>query len=179
MIEKKELRKYIRSLQKNISKEECTRQDDIVNQKLASAEEFVNAQDVLLYWSMNDEISTHDFVLQQYRKKNIYLPVIKGDDLEIVLFTGKDCLVEGAKYGIPEPSGERIKDEQIIDLVIVPGVAFDKEGNRMGRGAGYYDRILKRVPQAKKIALAYTYQMIDKVPVEPHDIKMDKIIYSK
>ena len=179
MLEKKELRKYIRSLKKNISEDEYIRQDNIINQKLAAAEEFINAQNVLLYWSMKDEVSTHTFILKHYQKKNIYLPVIKGDDLDIVLFSGKDCLVEGPKYRIPEPSGEKLENEKIIDLVVLPGVAFDKQGNRMGRGAGYYDRILKRVQQAPKVALAYSFQMLDKVPVEPHDIKMDKVIYPK
>lgn len=179
MLEKKELRKYIRSLKKKIPEEEYARQDHIINQKLAVTEEFVNAQNVLLYWSMDDEVSTHDFILKYYQKKNIYLPVIKGDDLDIVLFSGKSCLVEGPKYGIPEPSGDKLNDEKLIDLVVVPGVAFDMEGNRMGRGAGYYDRILKRVQQAARVALAYSFQMIEKVPVEPHDIKMDRVIYPK
>ncbi|MCU4165957.1 5-formyltetrahydrofolate cyclo-ligase [Carboxylicivirga caseinilyticus] len=179
MFEKKELRKKIRLLKKDFSKEDAAYQEELIYKKLIDSIDFKNAKNILFYWSMNDEVSTHDFILSYYKIKHIYLPVIKGDDLEIVLFSGEDCLVPGAKYGIPEPTGEPLKDESIIDLVIVPGVAFDNSGNRMGRGAGYYDRILKRVPQAKRLALAFDFQMVTKVPVEPHDIKMDKIIHPK
>nr|WP_321405372.1 5-formyltetrahydrofolate cyclo-ligase [uncultured Carboxylicivirga sp.] len=177
MFEKKELRKRIRLLKENFSKEDAAYQEELIYNTLIDSIDFKDAKNILLYWSMNDEVSTHDFILSYYNSKNIYLPVIKGDDLDIVLFTGEKCLMPGAKYGIPEPTGEPLKDESIIDLVIVPGVAFDNSGNRMGRGAGYYDRILKRVPQAKKLALAFDFQMVNKVPVEPHDIKMDKIIH--
>nr|WP_321453273.1 5-formyltetrahydrofolate cyclo-ligase [uncultured Carboxylicivirga sp.] len=179
MIEKKELRKKINQLKKSFSAEEAQSQSDQIYSMLISSVEYKNARNVLFYWSMSDEIPTHEFILSEYQNKQIYLPVIKGDDLEIVLFTGKDCLVPGPKYGIPEPTGDALKDESCIDLVVVPGVAFDKIGNRMGRGAGYYDRILKRVPQAGKVAMAYTFQVVESVPVEPHDIKMDKIIFPK
>ncbi len=176
MLEKKELRKAIKALKQQLTEVEASRQTKNIFSQLESHELFQNAQHILFYWAMADEVKTHEFIIKHYRSKHIYLPVIRGNDLDIVLFTGEDCLVPGAKYGIPEPSGEKINNEDIIDAVVVPGVAFDRSGNRMGRGAGYYDRILSRVPQAKKIALAYDFQLVDAVPVEAHDIPMDWVI---
>lgn len=177
--EKKELRKAIKALKQQLNESEAARQTESIFNQLEGNGLFCDAGNILFYWSMADEVLTHSFILKYYQSKNIYLPVIRGNDLDIVLFTGEDCLIPGAKYGIPEPSGERISDESIIDMVVVPGVAFDRSGNRMGRGAGYYDRILKRVPQAKKVALAYDFQMVGRVPVEPHDIPMDHVIVPK
>jgi len=150
-----------------------------VNEKLEQHPSFQEAKHVLMYWAMADEMPTREFILKWYQHKKIYLPVVKGDDLEIYLFEGEESLVAGEIYGIPEPAGKRLQDESMIELVIVPGVAFDLQNNRMGRGAGYYDRILKRLPETKKVGVAFDFQMIDEVPVEPHDIPMDVVITGK
>lgn len=176
---KKALRQRMRELKKQFSKADKLNQAADVLQQLEMHPIYSKATSIFFYWSMEDELPTQDFILNNYKHKAIYLPVIKGDDLEVVQFTGLDCLVPGDKYGIPEPSGAKLMDESIIELVIVPGVAFDKTNNRMGRGAGYYDRILSRVPEAKKIALAFDFQMVEQVPVEDHDVKMDLIIFGQ
>lgn len=176
MYEKKELRKYIKALKQQLSEDESKDQTENIFRQLETNVFFEKAQHILFYWSMSDEVATQEFILKHYQTKHIYLPVIQNDDLDIVLFTGEDSLIPGPKYGIPEPTGDKLENENIIDVVVVPGVAFDNEGNRMGRGAGYYDRILKRVPQAKRIALAYDFQMVNQVPVERHDIPMDIVI---
>jgi 5-formyltetrahydrofolate cyclo-ligase len=63
-----------------------------------------------------------------------------------------------------------------VELIVVPGVAFDPTGNRMGRGRGFYDRLLKSTPNAMKVGVAYDFQLLDKIPVEPHDVPMDSVI---
>ena len=176
---KKELRFKIKQLKRELPEEVKQREVSVVNEELEQHSSFKDATHILMYWAMADEMSTREFILKWYRHKKIYLPVVKGDDLEIFLFEGEDSLVAGEKYGIPEPAGEKLLDESKLDVVIVPGVAFDNQNNRMGRGAGYYDRILKRLPTAKKIGLAFGFQMIDEVPVEPHDIPMDVVITGK
>lgn len=176
MQEKKVLRQEIKQLKKQLSESEALRQVKSIYQQLVENDLFKKANHILLYWSLPDEVPTPEFILNFCQQKNIYLPVINGNDLDIVLFDGVKSLVSGDKYGIPEPSGVKVNDESIIQLVIVPGVAFDNKGNRMGRGAGYYDRILNRLLKAKKVALAYDFQIVEEVPVEPHDIKMDAII---
>ncbi len=179
MQEKKVLRQEIKQLKKQLSESEAMKQVQSIYQQLVEDDLFKKANHILFYWSLPDEVPTQEFILNFCQQKNIYLPVINGNDLDIVLFEGEESLISGDKYGIPEPSGEKIKDENVIELVIVPGMAFDRNGNRMGRGAGYYDRILNRLPKAKKMALAYDFQIVDEVPVEPHDIKMDAIISIK
>ena len=176
---KKELRLKIKQLKKELPEEVKHQEVSCVNEKLEQHSSFQDATHVLMYWAMADEMPTREFILKWYQHKKIYLPVVKGDDLEIFLFEGEDSLVAGEKYGIPEPAGQKLPDESMIDLVIVPGVAFDNQNNRMGRGAGYYDRILKRLPETKKIGLAFGFQMIDEVPVEAHDIPMDVVIAGK
>jgi len=173
---KKELRHHIKSLKKEFSTQAQKKQAIAIHSNLEASSFFINARHVLFYWAMSDEVATKQIINKWHIHKAIYLPVIDGDNLKIVQYTGKDCLVPGDKYGIPEPNGPTLANEDLIDLVIVPGVAFDSNNNRMGRGAGYYDRILKRLPQAKKIAFAFDFQIIDQVPVEPHDIKMDLVI---
>ena len=174
--DKKELRQHIKTLKKEFSDREQTKQTIAIHTSLEESDAFINARHVLFYWAMSDEVATEQIINNWHTHKAIYLPVIDGDNLKIVQYTGNDCLVPGDKYGIPEPNGPTLANEDLIDLVIVPGVAFDSNNNRMGRGAGYYDRILKRLPQAKKIAFAFDFQIIDQVPVEPHDIKMDLVI---
>ena len=176
MKDKQELRKHVRALKKNLTTADSCKQGTKVHQRLEACETFKNAKTILMYWAMSDELPTQSFINKWYRDKEIYLPVINGDDLKIVRYQGESSLVPGDKYGILEPAGDDIDDERRIDLVVVPGVAFDNDNNRMGRGAGYYDRILKRIPKAKKIALAFDFQMVAKVPTEPHDIKMDLVI---
>ncbi|MBR8536204.1 5-formyltetrahydrofolate cyclo-ligase [Carboxylicivirga sediminis] len=176
MIEKKELRRIIKQRKAELSDSQRTAQGDIIQQKLEASSIFQAANSILLYWAMSDEVPTQQLINKWYTQKKIYLPVINGDDLKIVRYQGEKSLVAGDKYGIPEPSGEAISNEKEIELVIVPGVAFDAANNRMGRGAGYYDRILKRIPGARKIGLAFAFQMVASVPIETHDIKMDEII---
>lgn len=136
---------------------------------------FRAANTVLLYHSLKDEVDTHEFITKWSGEKRILLPVVKGDDLELRIYTGPQDMKTGA-YGIEEPIGEIFTDYAAIDFIAVPGVAFDREGNRLGRGKGYYDRLLPRIPSAFKAGICFPFQLIDKVPTEPFDICMDIII---
>jgi 5-formyltetrahydrofolate cyclo-ligase len=79
-------------------------------------------------------------------------------------------------YGIAEPTGEIFTDYAAIDFIVVPGVAFDAKGNRLGRGKGYYDRLLPRIPSAYKAGICFPFQLVEEVPAESFDIRMDIII---
>ena len=123
---------------------------------------------------MNDEVMTAELIEEWYEKKIIVLPVVSGENIHFHTYLGKETLIEGA-YGIQEPdSTERIQSEN-IDLFVVPGVAFDSEGNRLGRGKGYYDKYLAGVTKPI-IGVCFDFQLIDYVPAEKHDIKMAMII---
>ena len=130
---------------------------------------------MLLYHSLPDEVDTHAFIRRWSARKRILLPVVKGDDLELRLYTGDDRLTEGA-FHIDEPTGTAFTDYAAIDLAVIPGVAFDRRGNRLGRGKGYYDRLLPRIPTAYKLGLCFPFQLLDQIPAEAHDIPMDEVL---
>ena len=103
------------------------------------------------------------------------LPVVTGDDLELRVYTGPGDLATGA-YGMEEPTGALFTDYDAIDFIVVPGVAFDRNGNRLGRGKGYYDRLLPRIPSAYKAGICFPFQIVEEVPAETFDIHMDEVI---
>ena len=104
------------------------------------------------------------------------LPCVDGDELRLRRYTGPECMTAGEQFGIGEPTGPEFSDTDSIDIIIVPGVAFDRQGNRLGRGRGFYDRLLKTTPNAIKIGVAFDFQVVDQVPTEPLDVPMNLII---
>lgn len=136
---------------------------------------FKAATTILIYHSLPDEVSTHAFIEKWQKTKRLLLPVVVGNDLEIRLYSGLDNLATGS-YGISEPTGCRYSEYKNIELVIVPGVAFDLNGNRLGRGKGYYDRLLPQLSHSYKIGICFPYQIVKEVPAEPFDIRMDEIL---
>lgn len=175
-MDKKELRKQIRAAKKAVPFcEKCSRSAPIM-QQVESLPQFKEAQTVLLYWSMEDEVQTHDFVNRWYKEKTLLLPCVDGDDLRLRQYTGPECLKEGEQFGIGEPTGPEFTDLERVEMIIVPGVAFDRTGNRMGRGRGFYDRLLKSTPRAFKVGVAFNFQMVDRVPTEDFDVPMDAVL---
>ena len=132
---------------------------------------------VMLYSALPDEVPTQKLIDELVAQgKMVLLPrVISDTDMELHRYTGKQDLQTGA-YGILEPRGELFTDYKAIDVAIVPGMAFDAEGHRLGRGKGYYDRFLSRVPYLYKIGLCFSWQMVDHIPCDEHDIVMDEVI---
>ena len=175
-MDKADVRKRMRELKRAVPPEEKLRRSEAILRQLEQLPEWDAARVVLLYWSMADEVQTHDFVNRWYKDKVLLLPCVDGDDLVLRQYTGPECLVAGEQFGIGEPTGPIWTDLDAIQIIIVPGVAFDRSGNRMGRGRGFYDRMLKSTVGAIKIGIAYDFQMLDEIPVEPHDVKMDRII---
>ena len=176
-MEKADIRKQMRELKRAVPSEEKLLRSDAILRQVALTPEFQDARVVLLYWSMADEVQTHAFVEQWYREKTLLLPCVAGDDLVLRQYTGPQCMVAGEQFGIGEPSGPVWTALDEVELIVVPGVAFDTGGNRMGRGRGFYDRLLKSTPRAVKIGVAYGFQILDEIPVEPHDVKMDIVIH--
>ncbi|MCW3786372.1 5-formyltetrahydrofolate cyclo-ligase [Plebeiibacterium sediminum] len=175
-MDKNELRKVIQKRKKNLSKEERIASSMEVFKALEASPIFQNATHLLCYWSLFDELDTHYFVNKYCKNKSIYLPRVVGDEVEIVPYCGEASMEKGA-FGIMEPNGSAISNYNEIDLVIVPGVAFTTDGYRMGRGGGYYDRLLPLLANATKVGVAYKCQMLNQVPIEPHDVKMDQVFW--
>ena len=172
---KNEIRRQIRIRKNQTSLEDKKILSEIIFKKIEDLESFKRSTVILAYWSMNDEVFTHDFVQKWAEEKQFILPSVKGDKLELKRFSGISNLIEGESFGIGEPSGDVFDRPEKIDLIIVPGVAFDVNNNRLGRGKAYYDKLLKTT-MAYKVGVCFDFQLIDSVPIDDHDVKMDLVI---
>ncbi|HPD64856.1 MAG TPA: 5-formyltetrahydrofolate cyclo-ligase [Bacteroidia bacterium] len=175
-IEKKKWRKFIRDEKQKYPVSILKEKSAVIFEQLEKTEVFQKVSVLAAYWSLDDEVSTHDFIKKWYREKEILLPCIKGDDIVFKKFRGTEHLVIEEKYRIPEPDGEVFTELHKIGLIIVPGLAFDKNNNRMGRGKAFYDRLLPQL-QAYRIGVCFDFQYFDEIPATASDIKMNQIIY--
>ena len=140
-------------------------------------EPFKKAKSLALYFPVRNEVRTEG-IFERARQlgKRIYFPRVSGSILEFLEVHDLSDLKPG-KFGIPEPaSGADRKEAEYIDLIIVPGVAFDREGRRMGYGKGYYDRTLRQVDRRRLLGLAHDLQVLGSVPAEERDIGVGFLI---
>lgn len=173
--QKQKLRKLVRGLKNEVATSDKIKQSNLIFKKVEQQACFKNANSVLLYWSMEDEVATHDFVIKWGQEKIILLPVVDGSILKIKKFEGISTMKKGEQFGIMEPNGVEFTKLETIDLIIVPGVAFDCDNNRMGRGRGFYDKLLKET-KALKLGVCFNFQFFENIPVEPHDLPMNIVI---
>lgn len=173
MIDKRELRKEMKQRKAAMTAEQKSAESATVWQHIESMTCFADAQHILLYHSLPDELITHE-TIERWNSlgKTIYLPVVVGDDLVVRRYHPND--MQQGEFNIMEPVGDDI-DTELLQLIIVPGVAFDSNGNRLGRGKGYYDRLLSRT-SATCIGVCYECQLVDKIPTEPHDHIMQYVV---
>lgn len=135
---------------------------------------FLLARRILIYNSLPDELSTREFLAKWAGRKNFFLPRVNGVNLELLPYE-RTRLHLGA-FRIEEPDGADIADPDTMDLIIVPAVAMDSDGNRLGRGRGFYDRLLAQT-RATTIGVGYDFQFIaEGIPAEPHDVALDLVI---
>lgn len=141
--------------------------------KLEALPEFDEAKHVLLYYPKGSEVETMH-LLDRMKDKKLYLPKLIDDrNFVPLLYEGNDRLQDGP-YGIPEPLSEQQAPK--LDLILVPGVAFDRQGVRLGMGKGFYDRFLSGQKGVLRIGLAFREQILDQLPKEPYDEPVDLII---
>lgn len=174
---KKALRKQI-ALLKQQHANNLIELSEMVLAHLEAHPAFKEANTILLYHSLPDEVNTHSFIKKWSTKKQILLPVVVGNELEIRLYNPSEQLATGA-FNILEPTGPTFNHYDEIDLIVVPGVAFSRQGHRLGRGKGYYDRLLPRIPHAFRIGICFPFQLIEEIPSEPFDMPMHTIISHK
>jgi 5-formyltetrahydrofolate cyclo-ligase len=173
--EKQALRQRIAQAKRNHTPEERAERSALLWPQLVRTPQFAGARTVLLYYSLPDEVCTHAFVeeCREVWGKQVLLPVVVGDDLELRIYEGKESLRPGA-FHILEPTGPVFTDYAAIQLAVIPGVSFDAQGHRLGRGRGYYDRLLPRLA-CPTFGVCFAYQMSEAIPVEPHDRKIDEV----
>ncbi len=181
MNEKSSLRVHFLGLIKSQGSTERLEKSQRIRERLFALPSFQKAKTVLFYASLPGEVDTFAMIQQAIDlKKHVLLPILIRDQRKMIptLIDSTEDLVSGP-FGIPEPRPElsRASDTNGIDAVIVPGLAFDTANNRLGRGAGYYDRFLAALPRStSKIGIAFDFQITDRLPVEEHDVPLDLVV---
>ena len=177
------IRKRLLNLLRNQKEEDRVRKSRVIFDRLFALPEFQRSQTIHFYASFDGEVETFEMMRQaQKLGKKIVLPATIKNQKKIVPFIIEDLEkdLKVGSHGIKEPRGMALKslDLNDIDLVIVPGVAFDRQYNRLGRGAGYYDRFLSQIPtDTPTIGLAFDFQLVERLPQQKkHDIPVTRII---
>lgn len=175
---KSELRKLV--INKRDTLRDRNEKDEIINIKLMNSHQFKNSNSLFIYVNFGSEVSTMKIIEESLSKgKSVYVPRVDKSikEMEAVKIDSIKDLVEGA-YGILEPlEGEILENAEDLDLIIMPGVVFDRSGGRIGYGGGFYDKFLSKLRKSiYKIALAYEVQIIENLPKENHDIPYDQLI---
>ncbi|MBE6050288.1 MAG: 5-formyltetrahydrofolate cyclo-ligase [Clostridium sp.] len=182
-MDKKSLRREMIQKRDSVELSRKNLMDLVIKKKLMNLQKFKEAKNIFIYIGYGSEIDTYKYIKEFLNMgKNIYVPKtnVREKTMEAVQINSLDNLVKGT-YGILEPDSFKNKiDKDKIDLVILPGVVFDKQGGRIGYGGGYYDKYLMNMDKnIFKVALCYEFQIIDEVPTEPHDIKADLVLTEK
>ena len=181
---KKTIRREILQRRDSIAKNLKSEKDISILQHIIMLPEFSAAKKILFYASFRSEADTMDMIkLSLHLGKLAVLPRVckKEHILKLYEIKNLDELARGYMW-ILEPSVDeaRLRKMSDIDLIIIPGAAYDTQGNRLGYGAAYYDKLLATMERKIPIvAPAYEEQIVEKIPAEPHDIKVDKIITDK
>lgn len=177
---KQQLRKTIRQRKKQYSLEQRQAWSSDIEQRLLAHPRIKAAHVVMLYYALPDEVDTRHLVDALLAAgKTVVLPKCVDDaHMEPRLYTGPSDLAEGL-YNLLKPAGAPYADIHRIEVVVVPGMSFDDEGHRLGRGRGYYDRFLEQLPEVYKIGVCYHFQRVDHVPTDPYDRAMDEVVSNR
>jgi 5-formyltetrahydrofolate cyclo-ligase len=178
--EKKKIRVKIKNLLDSLSAEAHKLKSRIITDALLKSDEYREAETIFIYYPFRKEIDTREIIKDALAKnKKIALPKVSGSEIKIFFITGVKKDLKPGSFDILEPDISRCQEADLksIDLVIVPGLCFDLNFNRLGYGGGFYDRILEKLDKkVKKIALAFDLQIFNNVPACSHDKKVDIII---
>ena len=181
---KEVIRKQVLGIRNKLSDDEVYRLSEDIFLNLKENSFFNNSTHVMVYLDFKHEVQT-DFIINYCLEhgKKVHIPICIPETHELCISRISSLKeLKSGHFGIREPMTEyiRLSDSSLVDLVLVPGVAFDSRGNRIGFGAGYYDRFMKRLqPGAVKAALAYSFQVVDMVPSDEYDIPVDYIVTEK
>lgn len=182
VMNKEEIRRKKLKERLSLSSEDIRDKSQQVFLNLAETAEYINSQNIMFYVATRSEVQTEEMIKMSIKMgKNVLVPIIIPECLNLAPSKILDfnTELEKGKKGILEPKKEhyRLFPPENIDLIIIPGVAFDLTGNRIGRGFGYYDNFLRKVrSSAKIVALAFEMQIVKKIPNDKNDIPVHKII---
>lgn len=175
--QKKSIRKEISAKKKLHEVQWKNAASSVICHTLEETAEFKKIHTILLYHALPDEVQTLELLNKYYQTKRILIPLVVGEDLILKIYD-PEKIVLGYK-DIPEPSEDAITVEpKEVELTVVPGVAFDAQCNRLGRGKGFYDRLIPHL-NCPLIGIGYQFQIIESIPCESFDKKLDAIITEK
>lgn len=172
-MKKDDIRRNIKARKTLLSEEEKLSAAERVFNLLEQTADFMLADRILMYHSLPDELSTRAFIRKWAGRKHFYLPRVNGVNLDILPYD-ESRLALGS-FHIEEPTGNDTSDISDMEMIVVPAVAYDRAGNRVGRGKGYYDRLLAG-SRARKVGVAYDFQLVDEIDADPHDVRVDVVI---
>ena len=175
------LRKKMLNKRDSISPKLKSIKDKKIKEKLLNLTEYKNANILLLFASFRTEVETLEIILETLKKgKIVILPKVDRKHKKLILYKIDNINeLQPGYMGIlePKPAADKKVSKEILDFILVPGVAFDENGGRIGYGGGYYDRLISNIKNRPPlVAVAYEEQIIKKVPLFKHDIKVDKIV---
>jgi 5-formyltetrahydrofolate cyclo-ligase len=180
-VSKEHLRAVMRARRGSLSLEERARRAEPIVAHLLASDAWAAARVVLAYAASRGEPSLGTLLsLAREAGKSVLLPRVDAEGLVLHRWEVGAPLVRGT-YGIPEPdaSWEQVRPEE-VSLALVPGLAFDRKGGRLGQGGGWYDRLLPELAPlgggARRIGVAWAFQIVPRVPCDPHDVPVDAVI---
>ncbi|MDR1337351.1 MAG: 5-formyltetrahydrofolate cyclo-ligase [Tannerella sp.] len=171
---KRQWRREMAALKKQYTDEVQYRLSAQIWRRVEQLPQFRQARRIACYHALPDEVQTAAFLEKWRRDKQILLPAVQGEAMIFLPYQGEEALREGA-FHIMEPAGPAEKAFAAPELIIMPGVAFDRQLNRLGRGKGYYDRFLSRHP-APALGICFQFQLFDRIPADSHDRKMTWVV---
>ncbi len=176
-MDKKAVRAMIRQRKRAMTQEEIRERSLVLQEKFLACELYRQARTLYGYMPYNQEVRTQGILRQALLDgKAVALPKVVGDRMDFILVTDLEQVAEGY-CGIPEPVADGPVAQDPTALVLMPGLAFDREGRRLGYGGGFYDQFLEREPDHPTLALCYEFQMLDRLETEAHDKTVDCVIW--
>ena len=176
---KNQLKESISEKRNSLTKEEIIDKSKKIRNNLFNLEQYKKSKTIMFFVSFNNEVNTHDMIKEALKNKTVVVPKVWHKEIEPSVIIDFDNLLPSDKFGILEPIETMKIAYKNIDLVLVPGIVFDKNGHRIGYGFGYYDKFLKKVSKAIKIGVAFDFQVVDRIPIEMHDVSVDLIVTEK
>ena len=177
-MDKKELRRSIRERKRAMTEEEIVSRSEKLGVLFAQSEAYKNAKTIYGYLPYNQEVRTVPMLEQALKDgKKVAVPKVYGDEMKF-LYLDDLSQVEKGYAGIPEPIADGPVADDDTALVLMPGLAFDPQGHRIGYGGGFYDKFLAAEPNHPTLALCYEFQLLPELDTEEHDIPVDTVLWA-
>lgn len=175
---KQELRRSIREQKRAMSQEEILRRSEILAEKFAQCPAYQAARTIYGYLPYNQEVRTVPMLRRALEEgKHVAVPKVYGDEMKFIYLDDLSQVAKGYA-GIPEPIADGPVAQDGTALVLMPGLAFDPQGHRIGYGGGFYDKFLAREPGHPTVALCYDFQVVEHLQTEEFDIPVDIVIWA-